>query len=170
MEGPDNAGPGGGVTEPRPEDRDVTQDPAAPETAPPPRRRGRVWWWVLAVLGALLLILALLPTLLGGALLARFGTPAGVSADRVTGPLWAPNLSGVRVNIPGLKGEAGRVGVTVAGVNPLTRVVRLDGRAGRPGRAAHPPDRGRHGLQRPGWALHGHAGAGRGAGGARRDP
>lgn len=126
MEGPGNAGPGGGVTEPRPEDRDGTQDPAAPETAPPPRRRGRVWWWVLAVLGALLLILALLPTLLGGALLARFGTPAGVSADRVTGPLWAPNLSGVRVNIPGLKGEAGRVGVTVAGVNPLTRVVRLN--------------------------------------------
>ncbi|GGK86022.1 hypothetical protein GCM10010844_00650 [Deinococcus radiotolerans] len=126
MEGPGNAGPGGGVTGPRPEDRDVTQDPAAPETAPPPRRRGRVWWWVLAVLGALLLILALLPTLLGGALLARFGTPAGVSADRVTGPLWAPNLSGVRVNIPGLKGEAGRVGVTVASVNPLTRVVRLN--------------------------------------------
>ncbi|WP_418514425.1 translocation/assembly module TamB domain-containing protein [Deinococcus sp. RM] len=114
------------MTEPRPEDRDVTHDPAAPETAPPPRRRGRAWWWVLAVLGALLLILALLPTLLGGALLARFGTPAGVSADRVTGPLWAPNLSGVRVNIPGLTGEAGRVGVTVAGVNPLTRVVRLN--------------------------------------------
>ncbi|WP_229783663.1 translocation/assembly module TamB domain-containing protein [Deinococcus sedimenti] len=120
------------MTDGRPGDQDATPEvtPAVPggnAPEPTPRgRRSRAWLWVLAVLGAVLLVLALLPTLLGGALLAQFGTPAGVSADRVSGPLWSPSLSGVRLDLPGLTGEAGKVGVTVASVNPLTRTVRLN--------------------------------------------
>ncbi|GAA5447989.1 hypothetical protein Ddep01_01749 [Deinococcus depolymerans] len=78
------------------------------------------------MLGALVLLLILaLPTLLGGALLARLGGNV-VSADRVSGPLWAPTLGGARVALPGVTGRAGSVGVTVTAVNPFTRTLRLN--------------------------------------------
>ncbi|MVN89033.1 translocation/assembly module TamB [Deinococcus sp. HMF7620] len=105
--------------------------PAAPvETPPPPSppapRRRRRWPWLLGGLAALLLVLAFLPALLGGVLLARFGAPAGLSADRIGGPLWAPELGGVQLTFPGVQASAGKVGVTVAGVNPAERTVRLN--------------------------------------------
>ena len=116
---------------------DPRQDPngldgaPAPEAAPDlkpgpdaPRRR-RVWPWVLGVLAALLLVLAFLPTLLGGALLSRFGGDV-ISAERVGGPLWAPTLGGAQVTLPGVSASAGSVGVSVDAVNPFTRTVRLN--------------------------------------------
>ncbi|PTA69043.1 translocation/assembly module TamB domain-containing protein [Deinococcus arcticus] len=98
-----------------------------PDPVPPPPARRRPWWpWVLGLLGAALLVLALLPTLLGGALLARFGAEAGLSADRVSGPLWAPRLDGARFQVPGVQAQAGTLDVQVAGVNALNRTLRLN--------------------------------------------
>ncbi|MBZ9713668.1 translocation/assembly module TamB domain-containing protein [Deinococcus multiflagellatus] len=91
-----------------------------PQPLPPPRRR-RIWPWVLGLLGAALLVLALLPTLLG-----RLGAQAGLSAERVGGPLWAPTLDGARLQLPGVQAQAGRVEAQVAGVNPLTKTLRLN--------------------------------------------
>ncbi|WP_322471940.1 translocation/assembly module TamB domain-containing protein [Deinococcus sp. AB2017081] len=100
--------------------------PPVPEPAPPPRRR-RVWPWVLAgVLTVLALVVAFLPTLLGGLLVRQFGGPAGVSAGRVGGTLWAPRIEDLKVAVPGVQATAGMAGVTVRGVDVARRVVTLD--------------------------------------------
>ncbi len=76
----------------------------------------------------LLAVLALVvfsPTLFGGWLLARYGPGLGISAQRVTGPVWSPQLEGVTVTRPGVDAQAGTAGVTVETFNPFTRTLRL---------------------------------------------
>ncbi|MBX8467247.1 hypothetical protein, partial [Deinococcus sp. RIT780] len=108
--------------EDRPDELKGTPDQPEQEAS---SARTRRWPWVLGVLAALLLAVAFLPTLLGGALLSRFGGDV-ISAERVGGSLWAPTLGGAQVTLPGVTGSAGSVGVTVASVNPFTRTVRLN--------------------------------------------
>ncbi|WP_446682159.1 translocation/assembly module TamB domain-containing protein [Deinococcus oregonensis] len=59
-------------------------------------------------------------------ILSRLGADLQVTADRVGGPLWSPNLSGAAVKLPGIDGTAGRLGVTVAGVDLASRTVKLN--------------------------------------------
>ncbi len=111
-----------------------TPRPGGPSPAPdqpgspplPPARRRRAWPWVLGVLAALALVVAFAPALFGGLLLARLGEQAGVTAGRVTGPLWSPSLTDAALTQPGLRVQAGRAGVQVAAIDPLKRVVRLN--------------------------------------------
>ncbi|MFC5847475.1 translocation/assembly module TamB domain-containing protein [Deinococcus petrolearius] len=89
--------------------------------ARPPRR----WPWVLLGSGLLLGgVVAYSPTLFGGLLLARLGG-SGVQAGRVSGPLWAPRVEDARVQLPGVSATVGAAGVTVTGVDPATRTVRV---------------------------------------------
>ncbi|KQR28125.1 hypothetical protein ASF71_04895 [Deinococcus sp. Leaf326] len=69
-------------------------------------------------------VVAYSPALFGGLLLTRLGG-SGVQAGRVTGPLWAPRVEGARVDLPGVSATVGAGGVTVTGVNPATRTVRV---------------------------------------------
>ncbi|PNY82788.1 translocation/assembly module TamB [Deinococcus koreensis] len=84
---------------------------------------------MLGLLAVVLLGLALLPTVLGGVLLRQLGGPAGISAQSVGGPLWAPHLGGAVIRLPGVEARADSLDVSVASVNPLTRTLRLNVRA-----------------------------------------
>lgn len=95
----------------------------------PPRKRRRRPWVLLGLVLVLGMLLAFLPTLFGGFLLDQFGKDAGITAGSVSGPLWSPQLGGVKFEQPGISVTAGSAGVTVASVNPLTRTVRLNVRA-----------------------------------------
>ncbi|MDB5046856.1 MAG: hypothetical protein JWQ08_2906, partial [Deinococcus sp.] len=81
---------------------------------------------LLAVLLLVVGVSTLTPRLLGAFILSRLGADLQVTADRVGGPLWSPNLSGASVKLPGIEGTAGRLGVTVAGVNIASRTVKLN--------------------------------------------
>ncbi|WP_081995085.1 translocation/assembly module TamB domain-containing protein [Deinococcus radiopugnans] len=111
----------------------VTDDPAAREVRAEPEHRQparpaarRRWpWAVLGLLAVLALVVVFSPTLFGGWLLARSGPALGLSAGRVTGPVWAPRLEGVTLTRPGVDAQAGSAGVTVEAFNPFTRTLRL---------------------------------------------
>ncbi|MEF2280120.1 translocation/assembly module TamB domain-containing protein [Deinococcus sp. YIM 134068] len=103
--------------------------PEASALAPAPRRRrARHWPWVLLTLAVLLGLTAWqAPRLIGSWVLGRLNTgDTRISADAVGGPLWAPNLSGAEVRLPGVSAEAGRAGVSVAGVDLRNKTVRLN--------------------------------------------
>ncbi|THF89052.1 translocation/assembly module TamB [Deinococcus sp. KSM4-11] len=85
-----------------------------------------MWPWVLlAVLAVLALVVAFLPTLFGGLLVRQYGGPAGVTAGRVSGPLWAPRLNDVTVKLPGVEATAGTVGVTIDHLDLAGKAVTL---------------------------------------------
>ncbi len=110
----------------------MTDDPVTrsvrPEAAPKPRPPAATWRRLAAVLGVLTVLTLLVvfsPTLFGGWLLARYGPDLGLSAGRVTGPIWAPRLDGVKVRQPGVDAQVGAAGVTVEAFNPFARTLRL---------------------------------------------
>ncbi|WP_231557292.1 translocation/assembly module TamB domain-containing protein [Deinococcus sp. YIM 77859] len=91
----------------------------------PPARR---WPWVILVLAALLGLAAwFAPALLGRWVLERVsGEGTRLRAEEVHGPLWAPGLREVQVELPGVSGTAKRARVSVAGVDLRHRTVRLN--------------------------------------------
>ncbi|UQN05539.1 translocation/assembly module TamB domain-containing protein [Deinococcus sp. QL22] len=100
--------------------------PGEVNPAPVARRRRRWPWVLLAVFLVLAAVLTLTPRLLGGLILSQLGDDLQITSERNGGPLWSPNLSGATVKLPGIEGKAGRVGVTVAGVNLASRTVKLN--------------------------------------------
>ncbi|GHF32488.1 hypothetical protein GCM10017781_06460 [Deinococcus metalli] len=83
-------------------------------------------WALLGVLAAAVLVVAFLPTLFGGLLVRQYGGPAGVTAGRVSGPLWAPRVDTLGVTLPGVQARAGSVGVSVAGLDVARKTVTLN--------------------------------------------
>ncbi|WP_409013499.1 beta strand repeat-containing protein, partial [Deinococcus sp.] len=109
-----------------PDDRSISAPTPPVPDPPPPRQRRRVWLWVLlGVLAVLALVIAFLPALFGGLLVRQFGGPAGVTAGRVSGPLWAPRLEGVTVKVPGVQATAGTLGVNVTRLDLPGKTVTL---------------------------------------------
>ncbi|SEI71843.1 Autotransporter translocation and assembly factor TamB [Deinococcus reticulitermitis] len=76
--------------------------------------------------GLLLGTLVAVPQLFGGLLLNRYGEQLGLSAERVSGPLWAPKLSGAALKSGGVDVKAGEVRASVAGVDFADRTLRLN--------------------------------------------
>ncbi|GGJ82484.1 hypothetical protein GCM10008939_27970 [Deinococcus aquiradiocola] len=84
-------------------------------------------WTVLGVLLLALLTLLLFgPALFGQRVLGSLGGTTHVTAGRVGGPLWAPTLTDVNVDVPGLTLQAGQAGARLSGVDLLRRTVKLD--------------------------------------------
>ncbi len=83
--------------------------------------------WLLVAILVLLVGLALfgLP-LWGRAALALLPADLHLTASGVSGPLWAPRLSGARLALPGLGAHAGQAQVSVAGLDLRARTVRLN--------------------------------------------
>lgn len=83
--------------------------------------------WLLVAVLALLVVLALfgLP-LWGRAALRLLPADLGLRAERVGGPLWAPRLSGVQLQMPGLTAKADRGSVSLAGLDWRNHRVRLN--------------------------------------------
>ena len=95
-----------------------------PESPAPVRRR---WGWgLLAVLALLSLLVVFGPSLFGKALLARLGGGYAVTAQGVSGPLWSPTVSGLKVSGPGMDVRAGSVVLGLSGVNLINKNARLD--------------------------------------------
>jgi TamB, inner membrane protein subunit of TAM complex len=98
---------------------------ARPESAQSPRRP--VGWIVLLVVVFVLLLLALLgPSLFGRALLARLGGPYQVGVQSVSGPIWAPTVSGLSVSGPGVKVQAGAVQASLSDVSLFGQTAKVN--------------------------------------------
>ncbi|MDV6375183.1 translocation/assembly module TamB domain-containing protein [Deinococcus arenicola] len=110
--------------------RNVRGGPDQKKSARPPARRRRWPWVVLGLVAVLALVVIFSPTLFGGWLLARFGPELGVSAQKVTGPIWSPRLEGVTVKQSGVSAKIDAAGVNVETFNPFTRTLRLGASVG----------------------------------------